>query len=49
MHRDEELRAIVKNLIEVLREKAVELEKLTDHLAQRVGRRCQGRGRAGIA
>ena len=42
MHRDEELRAIVEDLIVVLREQTIELEKLTDHLAQRVGRLPEG-------
>ena len=42
MNRDEELRAVVEDLIHVLQEQAVGLEKLTDHIAQRVGRLPEG-------
>jgi hypothetical protein len=38
MYRDEELRMVVADLIHVLQEQAAGLERLTDHLAQRVGR-----------
>jgi hypothetical protein len=38
MTRDEELRVVVEKLIHVLQEQSVQLEKLTDHLAQHIGR-----------
>jgi hypothetical protein len=42
MYRKEELRAIVVELIQVLREGAIGLEKLTDHLARRLGHLSDG-------
>ncbi|HVK10102.1 MAG TPA: hypothetical protein VM597_15140 [Gemmataceae bacterium] len=39
---DNELRMIVEDLIQVLHQQAVELERLTDHLAQTVGRLPEG-------
>jgi hypothetical protein len=38
MNRDDELRVVVEDLIRVLHQQAVDLEKLTEHLAQFVGR-----------
>ena len=42
MYRDDELRTLVEDLIGVLHEEAVQLERLTDHVAQRVGRLSEG-------
>ena len=42
MSRDEELRMLVEDLVHVLQKQAADLEKLTDHLAQYVGRLPDG-------
>jgi hypothetical protein len=42
MSRDKELRAVVEELIKVLHDQTVELEHLTDHVAQTVGRLPEG-------
>jgi hypothetical protein len=44
MYRDEELRAVVENLIRVMQQQTRGLEALVDHLGQTVGRLPDGAG-----